>query len=138
MDKPECRIRVLLAEDHDLLRAGLRELLALQPDIEVVAEATDGADAVRLAGEYRPDVVVMDVRLPTLSGPDATRAILVERPTTAVLGLSAHSTRRVVDSMLEAGARGYVPKASVVGELAAAIREVAAGRQYASPRLQDT
>ena len=138
MDTPQRRIRVVLAEDHDLLRAVLRELLTMQPDLEVVAEAADGADAVRVAQETAPDVVVMDVRLPRLDGAAATRAIKLAQPATAVLALSAHSSRRVVDAMLAAGACGYVPKAAAADELAVAIRAAAAGQTYASPRLQDT
>ncbi len=138
MGKDEKRIRVLLAEDHDVLRTALRELLTLHPDIEVVAEAADGSEGVRLATAVAPDVVVMDVRLPRLDGAAATRAIKAERPTTAVLALSAHSSPRVVDAMLAAGACGYVPKSAAATELAVAIRAAAAGQTYTSPRLQDS
>ena len=138
MDRHERRIRVLLAEDHDLLRTALRELLTLQADLAVVAEAADGLEAVRMAAAVAPDVVVMDVRLPCLDGPEATRAIKASQPTTAVLALSAHSSRRVVDAMLAAGACGYVPKSAAAAELAVAIRAAASGQTYASPRLRDT
>ena len=138
MDTQGNRIRVLLAEDHEVLRTALRELLTLQPDIEVVAEAADGLEAVRLAAALAPDVVVMDVRLPRQEGAESTRAIKAARPATVVLALSAHSNRRVVDAMLAAGASGYVPKSAAVDELAAAIRVTAAGQTYSSPRLQDT
>jgi DNA-binding NarL/FixJ family response regulator len=137
MNRRESRIRVLLAEDHAPLRAALRELLTLQPDLEVVAEAADGPEAVRLAAAVAPDVVVMDVRLPRQDGAEATRAIKAGRPATAVLALSAHSSRRVVDAMLAAGACGYVPKSAAVAELAVAVRAAAAGETYVSARLQE-
>lgn len=128
-------IRVLVADDHKILREGLRSLLESQDDMEVVAEAEDGRTAVGLARELKPDVVVMDVAMPDLNGIEATRQIVADSPNVAVIGLSMHSDRRFVAGMLSAGAYGYLLKDCTFDELVEAIRSVVAGRRYLSPAV---
>jgi CheY-like chemotaxis protein/N-acetylglutamate synthase-like GNAT family acetyltransferase len=115
-------IRVLLADDHEALRLGLVELLADEPDIEVIGEASDGAEAVELVRSKRPDLVVMDVSMPRLNGIEATRQIAQEMPRTRVIGLSMHEKHEVATSMLEAGATAYLPKDAPMELLLSAIR----------------
>lgn len=115
-------IRVVLADDHDALRMGLIELLADEPDIEVIGEARDGEEAIELARNKHPDLVVMDVSMPRLSGIEATRRIAHEMPRTRVIGLSMHEKHEVATSMLEAGATAYLPKDAPMHLLLSAIR----------------
>lgn len=115
-------IRVLLADDHAALRQGLIELLAGEPDIEVVGQATDGQEAVDLARRMQPDLVVMDVSMPKLTGIEATKLISRELPHTRVIGLSMHEKHEVATSMLEAGATAYLPKDAPMQLLVSAIR----------------
>ena len=126
-------IRILLADDHRVLRHGLRVLIEKQSDCEVVAEATDGIEAVRLSQKLRPDVVVMDVSMPRLNGIEATRQIRAALPEVRVLALSMHPHRRMVAEMLRAGASGYLLKDCETSELKTAIRTVAGGKMYLSP-----
>ncbi len=121
------RITVLLADDHHLVRRGFRRLLEDDPRIEVVGEAADGDEAIRLAADLRPQVVVMDAAMPGTNGMAATRAIRAASPEIAVLMLSMHSEGTVVQQALDAGARGYILKNVVDLDLAAAIVRVAAG-----------
>ncbi len=129
------RIRVLLAEDHKLVRECLRAALETEGDIEVVAEADNGRMAVKLTADKQPNIVVMDVVMPDLNGIEATRQILAEAPGVKVLALSMHSDKRFVAGMLSAGASGYVLKDCAFEELAQAIRMVAANKTYLSPRI---
>lgn len=129
------RTRILLVEDHQMVREGLRTLLAGEPDFEVVGEASDGAEAVRLAGELAPHVVVMDVELDGLSGIEATKRLARERPETAVVALSMHDDAPTVDRALRAGVRGYVLKGSGVSALCEAIRIVRRGETFLSPAV---
>jgi DNA-binding NarL/FixJ family response regulator len=129
------RIRVILADDHAIVREGLRSLLEKQPDIEIVCEAEDGRIAVERAGELLPDVVVMDITMPNLNGIEATRRIVDEFPQIKVIALSIHSDRRFVSDMLMAGATGYVLKEGLLDELVKAIRTVAAGESYLSSKI---
>ena len=133
MSKP--KISVLLVEDHQLVRRGFRRMLEDEPDIEVVGEASDGAEAVEKAAELHPAVVVMDYALPSMNGAVAARHILKSAPETAVLMLSMHSEPNYVRSCLEAGARGYLLKNALDLELVDAVRKVAAGAQVLDPRL---
>ena len=128
-------IKVLLADDHHLVRRGFRRLLEDDPEIRVVAEASDGDEAVRLAVETQPDVVVMDAAMPGIGGLAATRALLERLPATVVLMLSMHSEQTVVQQAIGAGARGYVLKNAIDLDLAAAVRRVAAGEVVLDPAL---
>lgn len=128
-------ISILLAEDHKIVREGTRQLLEEYPDMQVVGEAADGLEAVNLAGEIQPDVVVMDVRLPRMNGIEATRTITARFPKIKVLILSAYEDDSYVFPLLEAGASGYLLKTSSGTELAEAIRLVAMGQTALSPRV---
>ena len=130
------RIRVLLAEDHAIVREGLRSLLEKQPDMEVVCEAEDGRIAVERARALLPDIVVMDITMPNLNGVEATRKIINEFPQIKVIALSIHSNRRFVANMLGAGATGYVLKEGLLDELIKAIRAVTAGQSYLSSKIK--
>jgi len=129
------KISVLLVDDHSLVRRGFRRLLEDEPDIHVVGEAGDGAEAIRLARELKPRVIVMDCALPKTSGLVATRKILEFFPEQAILMLSMHSEETLVRQALDAGARGYVLKNAVDLELPAAIRKVAAGETVMDPQV---
>lgn len=129
------KLRLLLADDHGMFREGLRALIEKQTDLEVVGEAANGREAVRLARDLTPTVVVMDVSMPDLSGVEATRQILKRRPEVKIVALSMHSDRRFVVEMLRAGAQGYLLKDCAYEELVRAIRTVAGGRVYLSPRI---
>ena len=130
--------RVLLADDHKILRQGLRTLLEQEKDIQIVGEADNGRSSVKLTGELAPDVVIMDVAMPDLNGIDATRRITEAEPRTRVLALSMHSDGRYVKGMLQAGARGYILKDGAAEELTHAIRTVMAGQIYVSPGVTGT
>ena len=127
--------RIVLVEDHKMVRDSLRAVLASQPDMEVVAEAGDGRTAVETVGQQRPDVVVMDVVLPGLSGIEATRQIKAAGPGIKVVALSRHAERHLVAGMLQAGASAYVLKKGAFRELAPAIRAVVADQVYPSPGI---
>lgn len=129
-------IRILLADDHQILRDGLRSMIENEEGMSVVAEAGDGRQAVRLAKEFKPDVVIMDISMPDLNGIDATRKIVRSLPGVKVLALSMHSDRRFVLGMLEAGAVGYLIKNCAFNELASAVRSVALGKLYLCPSIQ--
>jgi len=128
-------IKILLAEDHVIVREGLYSLLQKETDLEVVAEAGTGSAAVQLAHELLPDVVVMDISMPGMNGIDATRLIVEARIGVRVLALSMASDRRFVVEVLKAGADGYLSKESSFAELATAIRIVAAGETYLESRI---
>jgi len=128
-------IRILLADDHQMFREGLRALFAKAPEMQVVAETADGREAARLALELRPDVVVMDVAMPELNGMEATRRIHGAEPEIRVVALSIHSDRRFVLEMLKAGASGYLLKDAAFEELILAVRTVAEGRCYLSSEI---
>jgi DNA-binding NarL/FixJ family response regulator len=129
------RTRIIVADDHQILRQGLVALLGVQPDMEVVAQAHDGREAVALAREYRPDVIVMDVAMPNLNGIDAARQILTSLPSTKVIVLSAHGHQRMIAEALRAGVSGYVPKDAAMEELVDAIHTVIAGDRHLGPRV---
>jgi len=129
------KISVLLVDDHSLVRRGFRRILEDEPDIEVTGEAGDGGEAVRLAKELQPNVVVMDCAMPIMNGLQATRKILEQQPQTLVLMLSMHPEETLVRQALDAGARGYVLKNAVDLELGAAIRRVVAGETVLDSQL---
>lgn len=127
-------IRVLLADDHGLMREGLGRLLASVSDIEVVAAAADGPEAIRLAREHRPDVVLMDLRMPGMDGSEATRRLLDEDPTTQVVILTSFSERDEILSALDAGAIGYLLKDAEPEELIRGLRAAAQGESPLAPK----
>ena len=131
-------LRVLIADDHAILREGLRSMLDREPNITVVGEAEDGRKACDLAHELEPDVVVMDIQMPGLNGLDATRKILQHKPNIRVLVLSMYTDRRFVIQALDAGARGYVTKDGTYDEILQAARTVARGGIYLSPQVADS
>src|SRR5215471_13372194 len=130
------RITVMLVDDHALVRRGFRRLLDDDETLEVVAEASNGAEAVSLAEKCKPQVVVMDCQLPQMTGLEATRRILQQQPGTAILMLSMHSEDTLVRQALEAGALGYVLKNALDLDLARAIKEVAAGKAVLDPQVK--
>lgn len=127
--------RIVLADDHRILREGLAGLLERQPDMEVVGQAQDGAELARLVRQLKPDVVVTDYSMPGLNGLEAIRRIRVEEPQVRLLCLSVHAENRLVLGVLNAGAAGYVTKDCAFDELIHAVRQVAAGQIYLSPQL---
>jgi len=129
------KITVLIVDDHTVVREGLRALLASEPDIEVVGEASDGQEAVQFARRNPPRVVVMDVAMPLLNGLGATRQIVKNCLNSAVLVLSSHTDEECVEQLLKAGAAGYVIKHCAASELSNAIREVQQGRKFLSPSV---
>ena len=128
-------IKILLAEDHKIVRDGLRSLFDKQPGMEVVAEAENGRTTVRLAQEIRPDVVIMDVTMPDLNGIEATRQIIDALPEVKVLVLSMHSDARFVTEALRAGASGFLPKDCSSEEFIRAVGTVVANRIYLPPEV---
>lgn len=126
---------VLLADDHALVRRGFRRLLDDDPAITVVGEASSGTEAIELARSHTPQVIVMDVAMPGMSGLAAMGAILKERPTSAILVLSMHSEQTLVRQALAAGARGYILKNAVDLDLASAVKRVAAGEIVLDPSV---
>jgi two-component system response regulator NreC len=130
------KIRVLLADDHTILRAGLRMMLDAQPDIEVVGEASDGKQALVEAQRLQPDVVLMDITMPEMNGIEATRQIKRALDSTRVLILTMHENEEYLFQVLRAGASGYILKEAAGTELISAIRIVFSGRFYMSPSAQ--
>jgi len=131
------RIRILLADDHAVVRQGFKMILSAQPDMEIVGEAGNGREAVELAEQLRPDVVVMDVAMPELNGIEATRRVSSAHPHTRVLALSMHKDSVYVREILRAGARGYLLKDSGAGDLVSAVHALARGEGYLSPAVSD-
>ncbi len=129
------KIKILLADDHKIVRDGLRALIEKCPDMQVVAEAADGRTAVRLAKELSPDIAIMDISMPDLNGIEAARQISAESPHVKILTLSMHSDARYVKHLFTAGASGYLLKECAFDELVNAIRTVAANQVYLSPRV---
>ncbi len=128
-------LRVVLADDHEIMRQGLRLLLEKHSDMEVVGEANDGLKAIELAKEFKPDVVVMDVNMPGVDGPDATRRIVSSQPETRIVALSMHSKKGFIIEMLKAGASGYVLKENAFSELVNAINTVMGNEIYLSSKI---
>jgi two-component system response regulator NreC len=129
------KLRVLLVDDHALVRRGFRRMLEDEPSFQVVGEASDGAEALQRAEELRPDVIVMDCALPQVNGIEATRLILKKLPDTSILMLSMHSEDTLVRQAMEAGARGYILKNAMDLDLVSAIRNVAEGKTVLDPQI---
>lgn len=130
-------IRILLTDDHKLLREGLHALIEEQPDMTVIAEAEDGRSTVQLAAKLKPDIIVMDISMPGMNGMEATRQILSKNPGIKVLALSMHTDRRFIVEMLSAGASGYLLKDCAFEELICALHALADQRTYLSPKICD-
>lgn len=131
-------MRLMLVDDHAIVRAGLRMLLESQPDMEIVGECENGRDAMRRALEWKPDVILMDIALPDIPGYDVTRAIKKEMPSVTILALTMHESDEYFFEMLNAGASGYVPKKAAPTELVNAVRVVHGGGVYLYPSLAKT
>src|SRR6266496_5586291 len=129
------KLRVLLVDDHTVVRQGLRVLLEAEPDMRIVGEADTGRQAVQLARKHLPDVVVMDIAMPTLNGLEATRQIIKEVPTARVLALSSYSDDEYVQQLTEAGAAGYLLKQTAAADLIKAVREARKGNAFFSPAI---
>ncbi len=130
-------MRILIADDHGIVRQGLVSLIKSQVDMEVIGQAQDGTEVVQLAKKLRPDVIIMDITMPGMNGIEATGLVLAERPDTKIIALSMYSNKYFVTEMLRAGARGYVLKSNLFDELAKALHAVASGQHYLSPRITD-
>src|SRR5258708_5608496 len=130
-------IRILLADDHSLVRQGFRAILSAQQDMQIVGEAASGREAVELAEKLQPDVAVMDVTMPELNGIEATRRLATVSPRTRVLALSMHKDSVYVREILRAGARGYLLKDAADSDLIAAVRAVYRGEGYLSPPISE-
>jgi two-component system response regulator NreC len=137
MSKTSQKIRILLADDHPVVRQGFRLILSAHSDMEIVGEAGDGRQAVEMAERLKPDIVVMDVAMPGLNGIEATRRLLELVPHTRVLALSMHKDSVYVREILRAGAKGYLLKDSIDHDLLAAVRSVGRGEAYLSPAISD-
>ena len=128
-------IRLLLVEDHDVVRTGLRMLLETHPDLQIIGEASNGRELFACVSDLRPDIVLMDISLPDMSGIDATRRLKQIDPDVAVIALTIHEDEQYFFSMLQAGASGYVPKRAAPEDLITAIRSVHDGDVYIYPSL---
>jgi DNA-binding NarL/FixJ family response regulator len=135
MTKPRKKIRLLVADDHNVLREGLANLLEHEPDMEVVGQAATGREAVEMTRGLTPDIVIMDIGMPDLNGIDATRQIMGDLFRCLVICLSVHREKQLVNAMLAAGASGYLLKTSARRELVEAVRTVASGETYLSPPI---
>jgi DNA-binding NarL/FixJ family response regulator len=132
------KLKVLVVDDHALVRRGFRRMLEDEPTFQVVGEASDGLEAVQLADHLHPDVIVMDCALPQINGIEASRRILAKRPETAILMLSMHSEDTLIRQALEAGAKGYVLKNAMDLDLVSAIKKVAEGKIVLDPQISKT
>lgn len=130
-------IKIILADDHKIIRDGLRTLIQRETDMDVIAEAEDGKMVVNLVHRLSPDLVIMDIVMPNMNGIDATRDIIKKHPNVKVIALSMHSDKRFVNGMFEAGASGYLLKDCAFDELATAVRAVMSDQTYLSPRIAD-
>lgn len=130
--------RILIAEDHTILREGLRALLSAEPDFEVVGEAADGRDAIQGVQDMNPDLVLMDLSMPRMNGLEAIRELKKQNPDTKVVALTVHKTEEFIIATLKAGAEGYVLKDATNAELVSAIRNVSQGKRYLSPGVSQT
>ena len=128
-------IKLLLVDDHDLVRSGLRRLLEEESDFEVVGEAGTGEDALKMARDLAPDVVLMDINMPGMGGLEATRRLLASKPKLKIIAVSMYAEEPYPSRLLEAGAAGYLSKESAAEEVVSAVRQVAAGKSYVAPSI---
>jgi DNA-binding NarL/FixJ family response regulator len=135
MMKGNSKIKIVLADDHRIMREGLRSLLERQPNLEIVAETDNGRDALKLCEKLIPEIIIMDITMPDLNGIEATRQIVAECPGVGVIGLSVHSDRQFVDAMLKAGASAYLLKDCTIHEVLSAIQSVLKKQTYLSPGI---
>ena len=131
------KTKIIIADDHKIMREGLKALIEKQPDMEVAAEAQDGLEVTKLARKLMPQVIIMDIGMPEMNGIDATRQVISENKEIKIIALSMHSDRRFVLEMLKAGASGYLLKDSAFEELVNAVHTVMSGQSYLSPRITD-
>lgn len=131
------KTKIIIADDHKIMREGLKALIEKQPDMEVAAEAQDGLEVTKLARKLLPQVIIMDIGMPEMNGIDATRQVISENKEIKIIALSMHSDRRFVLEMLKAGASGYLLKDSAFEELVNAVHTVMSGQSYLSPRITD-
>lgn len=131
------RYRIILAEDHTILREGLRSLLASSQDLEIVGEAEDGREAVQLAEELKPDLILTDLSMPRMNGMEAIKEIKARSPDTKILVLTVHKNEEYILATLQAGANGYLLKESTHAELLIAVHHVLKGSRYISPGIAD-
>jgi DNA-binding NarL/FixJ family response regulator len=131
------RYRIVIAEDHTILREGLRALLSSSPDFDIVGEAEDGREAVRCVEKFKPNLILTDLSMPRMNGMDAIREIRRRAPETKILVLTVHKTEEYILATLKAGADGYLLKDSTHDELLAAVRYVLSGKHYISPGISD-
>ncbi|MBN2326294.1 MAG: response regulator transcription factor [Candidatus Omnitrophica bacterium] len=132
------KIKIILADDHSIIREGLRPLLEKEEDMEVIGEAETGRQALQLVEKLNPDVVIMDISMPDLNGIEAARRIQQDFPQCKIVALSVHTDNQYVARMIQAGASGYLPKNCAFKELSAAIREAINGKTYLSPKVVDS
>jgi DNA-binding NarL/FixJ family response regulator len=130
-----CAVSLLIADDHEVVRKGLRALIHEQPGWQVVAEATDGREAVAKAEEFEPDVAILDITMPSLNGLEATRHITKLRPRTKVLILSIHESDQLIHKLLNAGARGYILKADAGRDLVTAVKALLANKAFFTAKV---
>jgi DNA-binding NarL/FixJ family response regulator len=133
----ENRLRIVLADDHTILREGLRALLSTDPDFEIIGEAVDGREAVRCVEKLGPDLLLMDLSMPRMSGMDAISEIKKRYPETKIIALTVHKTEEYLLTTLQAGVDGYVLKDATHDELVMAIHNVMAGKSYLSPGISE-
>jgi DNA-binding NarL/FixJ family response regulator len=131
-----CPVSVLIADDHEVVRRGLRALIQEQPGWQVVAEAIDGREAVAQAEEFKPDVAILDITMPSLNGFEATRQITKVSPGTKILILSIHESDQVIHKLLGAGARGYILKADAGHDLITAVKALVSNKTFFTPKVE--
>jgi DNA-binding NarL/FixJ family response regulator len=131
----ERNMKILIADDHSIVREGLKSLIDKQRAMEVVGEAEDGQTAIQLTKELMPDIVIMDVSMPNLNGIEATREILSHKPDTKIIILSMYTDKHIVKESLEAGASGYILKSNLLDELLKAMKSIKANERYLSPQI---
>jgi DNA-binding NarL/FixJ family response regulator len=134
MNSPR-KVNIILVDDHQMLRDGLRNLIEQKANLQILAEASDGREAIKLCAKLNPDVVITDISMPSLNGVEATKQILKDNPEIKIIGLSMHANRKFVQAMFQAGGYGYLLKDGDVNELITAITTVMQNRKYLSKKI---